>query len=715
MAKQYWVGEFFVDLSRNQISQQSQAQTLPPKALLVLTYLAEHRGRVISYDELLDQIWPDSVVTPNTLQRSIAQLRKALGENSKASNVIKTHAKQGYSLECEVTWFTDKNVKPEPENGQRQEVEPAAPSREAIGDRPQPFEADTKVSAKRSLQAILVTAIALCVLGVISLWPVEQSSLPVFGELRYLTATDDKEFGAMYSPDGRFILFRRYYERLCINHIWAKNADTLEEFQLTSERGTHDAQSLSPDGRTLAYIKQEDCSKPVTQDKCYKLMSMDFYQALEGPQNPTELLHCQNTAIRSLAWVDDQHVAMLQKEAHRWRLIRFSVTNRTSHELYALQDGNILTFTYSPDKQRFAVTVLRDGGRHDLDILAADGTLISSHPVQIPADAPRHLVAYPTFIPDSDMLFFTFGGIPYSLTETGEVAKLDFPFEDRAGGPKFHPSGERLLLIKGRYDSDVGRLPLDALEDPNSSLTFSVIERSVELEDMAKFEPQGDKIAMISERTATEQVWLKNRERLSVFSVFPKGTFIRNLLWSEDGRELLVVADREIHRVSTDGDVSTIAFPDPVLNLYYWDSAHEKAIGSILRNGIELFGHLDLGSMTFTVITSDPVRWAVKAVDGPLIYMDHLNRFWREAGIDKVLLEKLAGQGSTKRFVVRDMHVFGVNRDDQLWRYDLASDQFDELGAVSKNLDYLTDVNDTALLGILLVAEKKEVVELQLH
>ena len=58
----------------------SNRQIIAPKALAVLTYMAENQGRVISYDELLSaKVWPDTVVTPNTLQRSIAQLRKVLG------------------------------------------------------------------------------------------------------------------------------------------------------------------------------------------------------------------------------------------------------------------------------------------------------------------------------------------------------------------------------------------------------------------------------------------------------------------------------------------------------------------------------------------------------------------------------------------------------------------------------------------------------------
>jgi len=104
MAIQYWLGDYHVDLSRNQITQKKQSQTIAPKALAVLTFLAENQGRVVSYDELLAKVWPNTIVTPNTLQRSVAQLRKVLEEGRKSHSYIKTHAKQGYSLDCDVRW-----------------------------------------------------------------------------------------------------------------------------------------------------------------------------------------------------------------------------------------------------------------------------------------------------------------------------------------------------------------------------------------------------------------------------------------------------------------------------------------------------------------------------------------------------------------------------------------------------------------------------------
>ena len=110
MAEQYWIGGFFIDLSRNQITQNMQSQVVAPKALAVLTYLAENQGKVVSHDALLEKVWQDTVVSTNTLQRSIAQLRKALGDDGKVQVYIKTHAKQGYSLECNVQWHDNANT-----------------------------------------------------------------------------------------------------------------------------------------------------------------------------------------------------------------------------------------------------------------------------------------------------------------------------------------------------------------------------------------------------------------------------------------------------------------------------------------------------------------------------------------------------------------------------------------------------------------------------
>lgn len=69
-----------------------------PRAMDVLTYLAEHPDRVVSSDELLDELWDGAFVSPNAAQKCIAELRKALGDDSSQPRIIQTVPKRGYKL-----------------------------------------------------------------------------------------------------------------------------------------------------------------------------------------------------------------------------------------------------------------------------------------------------------------------------------------------------------------------------------------------------------------------------------------------------------------------------------------------------------------------------------------------------------------------------------------------------------------------------------------
>ncbi|XOV80398.1 MAG: winged helix-turn-helix domain-containing protein [Aestuariibacter sp.] len=733
MAKQYWVGEFFVDLSRNQISQLGQSQTLPPKALLVLTYLAENRGKVVSYDELLDTVWPNSVVTPNTLQRCIAQLRKALGENSKAQDIIKTHAKQGYSLETDVNWSEQSQATQATET-ENPSDEPSSHETQAVSEKPtnsegvalsQDFHPDSTQSLPKITRATAkhnryfwLAALTVVVMLFGILFTVQKESLPMaFSDLRYLTATDDKEYGGIYSHDGNYIIFQRYYDKVCINDIWAKNTDTLEEVRLTSERGTYSGHSLSPDGKTLTFIKEEDCTKPVTQNVCYTLMSLDFEQALSQPQSPTALLHCQNSAISKPIWIDDQHIVMEQRHERHWRLIRYSVKDNSSSPLYEVENGNIMNYIYSAERNLLAVTAIKQDGSLYIDMLSPDGELISSQKIVMPDDEPAQLKLFSAFVPNSNQLVLGSGGQLFSMSEQGQINKLTLPLDEEVGSPVFHPDGSRLLLIKGRYDSDIAKLSIppqatNSTTPKSGDSVLSVFSRSIALEEEAKYQPFGSAIAYVSGQTGTKQVWLATDNGTSVISHFPKGSYIRHLRWAPDGNSLLVLANFKLHRIQLHANTTAIEFDYPITNLFYWDSNGQQAIASVLINGSSKFVSIDLNTLEFTSINSKRVNWATKSHSGSLIFMDHMNRIWQQGGVEDTLLEPLSGQGSSKGFVVKNEHLYGINKDDQLWFYNLQSGAFKIVATVPRDVRYLTDVKDDELLVSVLVAEKREVIEL---
>jgi DNA-binding winged helix-turn-helix (wHTH) protein len=69
---------------------------LEPRAVRVLRHLARHAGRVVSKEELLDEVWPDTYVTDGVLKRAVCHIRRVLDDPPQQSRFIETHHRRGY-------------------------------------------------------------------------------------------------------------------------------------------------------------------------------------------------------------------------------------------------------------------------------------------------------------------------------------------------------------------------------------------------------------------------------------------------------------------------------------------------------------------------------------------------------------------------------------------------------------------------------------------
>jgi len=92
-----------VDLGRMAALRGDSAIPLEPKAFDVLVYLIEHRDRVVTKDELLDAVWTGTFVTPNVLSRAVAQIRKALGDESQDGPLHRNRGETGLPVHRPVT------------------------------------------------------------------------------------------------------------------------------------------------------------------------------------------------------------------------------------------------------------------------------------------------------------------------------------------------------------------------------------------------------------------------------------------------------------------------------------------------------------------------------------------------------------------------------------------------------------------------------------
>src|ERR1700760_1922223 len=87
---------FTLDSSNQCLWQNGSQIALPPKPFAVLRYLAENPGRLITHDELLDALWPDTFVQPQVLRTYMLELRKLLGDDARQPRFIQSVPKRGY-------------------------------------------------------------------------------------------------------------------------------------------------------------------------------------------------------------------------------------------------------------------------------------------------------------------------------------------------------------------------------------------------------------------------------------------------------------------------------------------------------------------------------------------------------------------------------------------------------------------------------------------
>jgi DNA-binding winged helix-turn-helix (wHTH) protein/tetratricopeptide (TPR) repeat protein len=86
----------------HRVERDGEIHSLEPKTMAVLVCLAERSGEVVSADDLIEQIWQGRPMGDNPVYKCVAQLRRALGDDSRRPWCIETIPRRGYRLLVEV-------------------------------------------------------------------------------------------------------------------------------------------------------------------------------------------------------------------------------------------------------------------------------------------------------------------------------------------------------------------------------------------------------------------------------------------------------------------------------------------------------------------------------------------------------------------------------------------------------------------------------------
>jgi TolB-like protein/Tfp pilus assembly protein PilF len=100
--RQYEFGSYRFDAQGGMLFREGDRVALPPKVAQLLVALVEVAGGVLTKEQLLQQVWPGTVVEEGSLSSHISILRKALGGGPNGEDFIETLPKRGYRFAAPV-------------------------------------------------------------------------------------------------------------------------------------------------------------------------------------------------------------------------------------------------------------------------------------------------------------------------------------------------------------------------------------------------------------------------------------------------------------------------------------------------------------------------------------------------------------------------------------------------------------------------------------
>lgn len=285
----YAFGPFVVDSLKRQLWRERRLVPITSKTFDVLVALLEHRDHIVSKDELLNRVWPDTAVNENNLARQVSSLRRALGQRPDQHDFVVTIPGHGYRFVASVqnlrdvrpvvptdAWAahgtngeTDWYVAPEPaldlldmdDDGAADDLLPGQliPT---VGPPDGPPASPASSTGPRRRWSVLGTTVAAgcallaTIVAVTLLRPVNPNQQPrrTLQRITYDEAALPRD--AAWAPDGQWVVFTN--DRAGNADIWKQRLGDPDPVRLTTSEANESQPRWSPDGRSIVFRSERD-------------------------------------------------------------------------------------------------------------------------------------------------------------------------------------------------------------------------------------------------------------------------------------------------------------------------------------------------------------------------------------------------------------------------------------------------------------------------
>jgi Tol biopolymer transport system component/DNA-binding winged helix-turn-helix (wHTH) protein len=232
-----------------------------PRAFHVLLFLLRNPDRLISKDELLDAVWGDVSVSENALTRTIALLRKLLGDDSREPRYIATVPTVGYRLLCHVVV----SLEPAVDSSATSETDSSLHSGNASGHSASASTGGIKYGRVALFSAFAALSLVITTGGLWIRWHgSHRGANPSSSHLEQMRSTvlvsvAGSLQSAAFSPDGKEIAYVWDGENPGRSDVYIQIVGAEKPLRLTrTTTGFTCCVSWSPDGNKIAYAHCDD-------------------------------------------------------------------------------------------------------------------------------------------------------------------------------------------------------------------------------------------------------------------------------------------------------------------------------------------------------------------------------------------------------------------------------------------------------------------------
>ncbi|UCF35514.1 MAG: PD40 domain-containing protein [Acidobacteriota bacterium] len=511
-------GVFEADLMERALYRNGLRVKLQDQPFEVLVALLERPGETVTREELYRRIWPEGIHVEfdHSLSTAVLKIRRVLNDSATNPRFVETVSRNGYRFISPV-----ERVRPGGRSGEW---------------------------GRRSAWGVAVlVAVSLTVAG--AWYLVDQSpETPIPSRVLPVTSYPGWEWMSSFSPDGEQIAFTRcepgtwVLDGNCDLHVKYLKAEA--SLRLTTFPGVDGGGAWSPDGRWIAFLRI-----PSSGRAAYFLVQSTggSERKLVDAFPPLGYLVHGN----SVSWFPDgEHLAVTRAESADDPLGLFLVSTEnddvrrlTSPPAGSLGDSNPAV---SPNGRFIAFS--RRGNPDVRGVFLLE--LTSDYR---PRGEPLLLVSgsggfySPAWTPDGEEVIFVSNKAIWRKSRLGGQAApaTRIPLEGEwVGYPAISPDGHRLAYSTLRGQDDIMHLPLTspgvATGKPGK------LAPSTRSEMCPMFSPDGNRVAFISVRSGSWEVWVCDSDGSNVLRISSCSAGVtRKLIWSPDGAQIAFPSTQE--------------------------------------------------------------------------------------------------------------------------------------------------------------------------